>query len=117
MTTHGYRVDGVMNLGFTPRQASFLVTVMLHGGVCLPRRYSAFARLVDGEVIRGLFRDLVPRRYATAYACAHNPGRVYHVHGKALYAAIGELNQRNRGAIAEPGRRASHGVGHGHRRM
>jgi hypothetical protein len=89
-----------MSLGFTPRQASFLVTVMLHGGVCLPRQYAAFARLVDGEVIRGLFRDLVARRYASAYACAHNRGRVYHVHGKALYAAIGELNNRNRRAMS-----------------
>jgi hypothetical protein len=86
-----------MRLGFTPRQASFLVTVMLHGGVCVVRQYCALARLENGDNTRGLFRDLLARRYATAYPCAHNLGRVYYVHGKALYTAIGELNNRNRG--------------------
>jgi hypothetical protein len=28
---------------FTERQARFLVTVMLHAGVCVPRQYASFA--------------------------------------------------------------------------
>jgi hypothetical protein len=100
VSTPGYRVDAVIGLGFTARQASFLVTVMLHSGICVQRQYCAFANLAHGEVTRGLFRDLVERRYATAYPCAHNLGRLYHVHGKALYAAIGEPHNRNRRAMS-----------------
>lgn len=37
------RVEGVAAFGFTQRQARFLVTVMLHSGVCLLRQYTAFA--------------------------------------------------------------------------
>ena len=32
-------VDAVASLGFTERQAAFLVTVLLHGGVCVARQY------------------------------------------------------------------------------
>ena len=32
------RADAVAKLGFTMRQARFLVTVMLHSGVCLQRQ-------------------------------------------------------------------------------
>lgn len=46
------QVQAVVKFGFTQRQARFLVTVMLHSGVCLPRHYDAFARranLVDAS--------------------------------------------------------------------
>ncbi len=52
------RVKAIADHGFTERQASFLVTVMLHSGVCLGRNYSAYARIahggatVPGSVIR-----------------------------------------------------------------
>jgi hypothetical protein len=39
---------------------------------------------------------LVARRYATAYPCARHGARVYHIHHKALYEAIGESENRNR---------------------
>jgi hypothetical protein len=37
------RVRAISEFGFTERQARFLVTVMLHSGVCLLRQYSSFA--------------------------------------------------------------------------
>ena len=37
------RVARVRLHGFTDRQAGFLVTVMLHAGVCLLRHYETFA--------------------------------------------------------------------------
>jgi hypothetical protein len=43
-----------------------------------------------------VFAKLVSRRFATAYACRHNRGRVYHLHHKALYRAIGEADSRHR---------------------
>ncbi len=90
------RVRAVVDFGFTERQARFLVTVMLHSGVCLLRQYTAFAGIVHGQKTRKFFHKLVSRRYATAYPCRHNRGRVYHVHHKPLYRAIGETDSRHR---------------------
>jgi hypothetical protein len=90
------RVQAVADIGFTERQARFLVTVMLHSGVCLQRQYAAFAGIVHGEKTRLFFAKLVRLRYASAYPCRHNRGRVYQVHHKALYRAIGETDSRHR---------------------
>ena len=48
MMTWEERVRAVAEHGFTDRQAGFLVTVMLHAGVCLGRHYCAFARITHG---------------------------------------------------------------------
>src|SRR5258708_32450807 len=90
------RVKAVVEFGFTERQARFLVTVMLHSGVGLLRQYTAFAGIVHGQKTRKFFNKLVSRRFATAYPCRHNRGRVYHVHQKPLYRAIGETDSRHR---------------------
>src|SRR5262249_12667388 len=90
------RIAAIVRLGFTERQARFLVLVMQEFGVCLLRQYSAFAGIVHGQKTRKFFAKLVSRRFATAYACRHNRGRVYHVHHKALYRAIGETDSRHR---------------------
>lgn len=73
------RVRAIAELGFTERQARFLVTVMLHSGVCLLRQYSMFADIVQGQKTRKFFDKLVRLGYTTAYACRHNRGHVYHV--------------------------------------
>lgn len=88
--TYDDRVNAVAKCGFTERQARFLATVLLHSGVCLQRQYATFAGIVHGQKTRKFFSKLVSRRFATAYACRHNRGRVYHVHHKALYRAIGQ---------------------------
>jgi hypothetical protein len=90
------RVQAVVEFGFTERQARFLVTVMLHSGVCLPRQYEAFAGIVHGKRTGRFFRKLIKHGYAAAYPCRHNRGRVYHVHHKPLYRAIGETDSRHR---------------------
>jgi hypothetical protein len=69
---------------------------MLHSGVCLLRQYTAFAGVVHGQKTRKFFHKLVTRRYAVAYPCRHNRGRVYHVQHKPLYRAIGETDSRHR---------------------
>ena len=46
------RVRAVVDFGFTERQARFLVTVMLHSGMCLLRQYTAFAGIVHGHKTR-----------------------------------------------------------------
>jgi len=90
------RIDAVVKFGFSERQARFLVFVMQYSGVCLLRQYTAFAGIVHGQKTRRFFAKLVSRRLATAYACRHNRGRVYHVQHKALYRAIGETDSRHR---------------------
>ena len=90
------RVQAVADFGFTTRQARFLVTVMLHSGVCLQRQYATFAGIVFGEKTRRFFAKLVRLRYASAYPCRHNRGHIYQVHHKGLYRAIGETDSRHR---------------------
>ena len=82
--------------GFTDRQAGFLVTVMLHAGVCLGRHYCAFAGIQYGRKMHDFFQLLVGRGYATARPCGHHKARLYHIQYKPLYRAIGEPNNRHR---------------------
>src|SRR5882762_3335971 len=90
------RANAVAEFGFTPRQARFLALVMRHAGVCLLRQYSMFAGILHGQKTRAFFHKLVSRRYASAYACRHNRGRLYHVHQFGLYRAIEEPNNAYR---------------------
>jgi hypothetical protein len=76
------RVKAIADHGFTERQAGFLVTVMLHSGVCLGRHYSAFARITHGQKVQDFFQRLVARKYVTARRCGHNTARLYHFHHK-----------------------------------
>lgn len=102
------RVRAISEFGFTERQARFLVTVMLHSGVCLLRQYASFAGIVHGQKTRKFFAKLVRLRYASAYPCRHNRGRVYQVHHKALYRAIGETDSRHRRPLSPS--RVVHGL-------
>jgi hypothetical protein len=92
--TFDERVHAVEQKGFTERQARFLTTVMLHAGVCVPRQYARFCRIVYGAKTRKFFDKLVRLRYASMYDCRHNRARIYHVNQRALYAAIGEAESR-----------------------
>jgi hypothetical protein len=96
------RVKAVGDHGFTERQAGFLVTVMLHSGVCLGRHYPAFARITHGQKVHDFFQKLIARGYATVRRCGHNTARLYHVHHKPLYAAIGEPDNRHRRPVPLP---------------
>src|SRR3954464_11006246 len=100
--THAERVSAVAALGFTERQAAFLVLVMLHSGVCLGRQYCAFAGIVRGQKMADFFQKLTAKRLATPYPCGHNKARIYHVHNAKLYDAIGQrdVRFRKRSALA-----------------
>src|SRR5207244_2371591 len=86
----------VVDLGFTDRQARFLVAVMLFSGVCFGRQYCAFAGIVRRQKMYDFFSSLVADRWATVYTTAHRRAHLYHVHSKRLYAAIGEPHNRHR---------------------
>ena len=92
------RVDAVVAQarGVTDRQAAFLVTVMLHAGVCMDRHYCTFAHIAHGQKTTDFFRRLVDRGYATAHSCRNNSARLFHIQHKPLYAAIGDPDSRHR---------------------
>lgn len=96
------RVDHVARQGFTDRQAAFLVTVMLHAGVCVGRQYCAFAGITYGQIVCDFLDSLVARKYASAQPCGSSRWRLFHVHHKRLYSAIGEPNNRHRKPMALP---------------
>jgi hypothetical protein len=94
--TFDQRVKAVSEFGFTKRQAGFLVTVLLHGGICVPRQYARFAGTAYGHKVNLFFDKLVSARYAVRCRCVHNRAAVYHVRHQPLYRAIGEPHSRNR---------------------
>ncbi len=105
MTTQE-RVHAVADYGFTERQARFLVLVMRHAGLCVRRQYAAFAGIAPGgEKCNAFFDKLVRRGYAVSSDCIHNRARLYHVHHKPLYHAIGEPESCYRRRV--PARRAA----------
>jgi hypothetical protein len=94
------RVQAVADYGFTERQAQFLVLVMRHAGLCLKRQYATSAGIANGgDKCNTFFEKLVRRGFAVASNCIHNRARLYHVHHKALYHAIGEPDSRFRRAV------------------
>jgi hypothetical protein len=94
------QVKAVAEFGFTDRQARFLVRVMLHAGVCVPRQYTRFAGTAYGHNVTKFFDKLVRRGYATASDCLHNRAALYHVHHQALYRAIGQPQSRYRRPVS-----------------
>lgn len=94
--TFDHRVRAVAKTGVTERQARFLVTVMLHSGVYVPRQYATFSGIVHGQKTRKFFDKLVRVGYASKYDCRHNRARIYHVNQRALYRAIDDAKNRLR---------------------
>jgi hypothetical protein len=101
--THDERIRAVVDCGFTERQARFVVLVMRHAGVCIPRQYASFAGIANGgRRCNAFFDKLVKRGYAREIRCVHNRARVYHIHHKPLYFLIGEASSRYRRLSVAP---------------
>jgi hypothetical protein len=60
--TQEERIRAVIDCGFTERQARFLVLLMRHGGVCIPRQYASFAGIANGGRRCNAFFDRLVRR-------------------------------------------------------
>jgi hypothetical protein len=98
--TQDERIAAVAKHGkLTHRQAGFLVMVMVHSGLCVRRQYCTYAHIQHGQKVVDFFSALVTRRAATRYTAADGRARIFHVHGRALYAAIDEPHNRNRKPI------------------
>src|SRR5712692_5319465 len=94
------RRKAICEFGFTERQAGFLVTVMLHSGVCVPRQYASFAGTAYGHKVTRFFEKLVQRDFAAVCDCLHNRAALYHVKHHALYRAIDQPHSRYRRPVA-----------------
>jgi hypothetical protein len=83
--------------GFTARQARFLVLVLEHAGVCLPRQYRTFSGIAHGRETHRFFAKLIAGGFATTdlVAPAH-AGRLYHLQYKPWYRLLGEPDHRHR---------------------
>ena len=91
------RAKVLLPFGFTERQARFLATVMLHSGVFVGRQYAAFAGITHGQKVHDFLEKLIVRRFVTPIELGSTGRtRIFHVHHKPLYAAIGEPDNRNR---------------------
>ena len=91
------RAKVLVPFGLTERQAGFLATVMLHSGVFVGRQYAAFAGITHGRRVHDFIEKLLTRRLVTAIELGSTGRtRIFHVHHKPLYAAIGEPDNRNR---------------------
>jgi hypothetical protein len=91
------RVRVLVPFGFTERQARLLATVMLHSGVFVGRQYAAFAGITHGQKVHDFVERLLVRRFVTPIELGSTGRtRIFHVHHKPLYAAIGEPDNRNR---------------------
>lgn len=105
MTTQD-RIQAIQDHGFTVPQAQFLILVMRHSGLCIKRQFASYVGVPPGGAqCNGFFDKLVRRRYAVVVECIHNRARLYHVHYKPLYHAIGIPDCRYRRAV--PARQAA----------
>ena len=96
------RTEAVAAFGFTERQARFLVNVLLHSGVFVERQYCSFAGILHGQKTTDFIKALVERRFATPITKGKlHRGRMFHVHYKPLWAAIGEPDSRFRKPAAQ----------------
>lgn len=93
-------IQAVLDFGLTERQARFMVTVMLNGGVCVPRQYAQSVGTAYGQNVNVFFDKLVKKEFAVRCSCVHNRGAVYQLGFQPLYRAIGEADSSNRKPIA-----------------
>ena len=58
-------VSAMRAFGFSARQARFLVLVLEHSGVCLPRQYRTFSGIGHGRETHRFFAKLIAGGFAT----------------------------------------------------
>src|SRR5690349_4621481 len=95
MSVESDRCQALEMLGYTARQAQFLVLVALHGGHFLRRHYVAFPGRGHGLAAVRFLAQCVARDHVRVWPYGRH-GHVFHLFARPLYAAIGEEDNRNR---------------------
>lgn len=100
------RIKAVSDFGFTERQARFMVTVMLNGGVCVPRQYARFVETAYGQNVNAFFDKLVGNGFAVRCSCIHNRAGVYSTQHRDVRAAADSRSRPRYGGRSEAGNKA-----------
>src|SRR5258708_1877002 len=94
MTTFD-RIRALERFGYTEPEAGFLCLAALHGGYFLRRQYAEFLRQQDGGTVTQLIEKALDRNHAHASTYGHKM-QVYHLSARPFYAALGQVDNRNR---------------------
>jgi hypothetical protein len=95
MTVDLDRCHALEMLGYTARQAQFLVLVARHGGYFLRRQYVTFTGTGHGLAAVRFLAQCVAREHIRVLPYGRQ-SHVFHLCARPLYAAIGEEDNRNR---------------------
>ena len=98
--TNQERIENVKSLGYSDREAAFVTLAALHSGYFLRRQYAAFAGKSWGWADDALTSKLLGNRHARELK-TRNWRTVYSFQSKALFEALGEIDNRNR-RVHEP---------------
>ena len=89
------RTEALQRLGYTTREAEFLVLAALHSGYFLRRQFLDFAGVDTGKAVAKLEAKLVENKHASVATYPFGV-QVYHLCSHPLYRAIGEGENRHR---------------------
>jgi hypothetical protein len=87
----------VSSFALSDRQHRFLDLVLRHSGVFVGRQYATFAGITHGQKVHDFIARMLAHGYARPIALGPNRRtRLFHLHYKPLYRAIGETDNRHR---------------------
>jgi hypothetical protein len=95
--TKDQQIENIVRFGYTAREASFLALAALHSGYFLRRQYCTYLGVGFGYPDDSLTSKLLRLGHAREHSLRYRR-RLYHIHSKPLYAALGEADNRNRRA-------------------
>ena len=95
MTFPESSIENLRSLGYTEDEARFLYVVATHSSYFSTRQYLQFTRAKSGDKSMAFTQKLLGKGHATAKLLLRN-GRIYHLHSRLIYRAVGRQNLRNR---------------------
>src|SRR5258708_14627373 len=95
MTLPESNIENLRRLGYTEDEARFLYLVATHSSYFSTRQYLQFTGAKSGEKSMAFTQKLLGKGHATAKLLLRN-GRIYHLHSRLIYRAVGRENLRNR---------------------
>ena len=95
MTFTESSIENLRSLGYTEDEARFLYIVATHSSYFATRQYLQFTGAKSGEKSMAFTQKLLGKEHATAKLLLRN-GRIYHLHSRLIYRAVGRQNLRHR---------------------
>jgi hypothetical protein len=87
--------ENLRSLGYTEDEARFLYIVATHSSYFSTRQYLQFTGGKSGQKSMAFTQKLLAKGHATAKLFLRN-GRIYHLHSRLIYRAVGRQNLRTR---------------------